>query len=72
VLISTHSSELLTDPGISPEELVLLVPTPEGTEVKLAAVDAEIVTLLQAGESPGAVAVSQTSPAGAAQLALFG
>lgn len=72
VLISTHSSELLTDRGIGPEELVLLVPTPEGTEVKLAAADAEIVTLLEAGESPGSVAVAQTSPAGAAQLALFG
>lgn len=72
VLISTHSSELLTDPGIAPEELVLLIPTPEGTEVKLAAADAEIVTLLQAGESPGSVAISQTSPADAAQLVMFG
>lgn len=71
VLISTHSSELLADEGIGPEELVLLVPTSQGTEIKLAAADAEIVSLLEAGESPAAVAISQTSPADPGQLALF-
>lgn len=72
VLISTHSAELLTDESIAPEELVLLQPTSEGTRVSLAAADGEIRALLDAGETPAAVATARTSPRSAAQLALFG
>jgi predicted ATPase len=72
VLISTHSYELLTDEGIAPEELVLLQPTRDGTVVELAAADAEIRTLLEAGETAAAVATARTAPESAAQLALFG
>lgn len=72
VLISTHSYELLTDEGIAPEELVLLRPTRDGTVVSLAATDAEIRELLEAGETAAAVATARTAPENAAQLALFG
>jgi predicted ATPase len=72
VLISTHSAELLTDESIAPEELVLLQPTSEGTRVSLAAADEEIRALLDAGETPAAVATARTAPKSAAQLALFG
>lgn len=72
VLISTHSYELLTDEGIAAEELVLLQPTRNGTEVELAAADSEIRALLEAGETAAAVAMARTAPEAASQLALFG
>ena len=34
VLISTHSSDLLSDPGIGGKEVLVLTPTKEGTTVK--------------------------------------
>jgi hypothetical protein len=33
ILISTHSSDLLSDPGIAADEVLLLRPTNEGTKV---------------------------------------
>lgn len=72
VLISTHSHELLSDPGIGAEELILLEPTPNGTEAEIAASDRQIRALLEAGESAGDVAMARTAPEGAPQLALFG
>jgi predicted ATPase len=36
ILISTHSSDLLSDPGIGGEEVLLLTPSEEGTRVELA------------------------------------
>jgi len=35
VIISTHSEEMLRDPGIAPEEVLRLEPSEEGTLVKL-------------------------------------
>jgi len=72
ILISTHSPDLLSDEGIGPEELILLRPSQEGTEATLAAADAEIRTLLEAGETAAGVAAARTSPEKAPQLALFG
>lgn len=72
ILISTHSPDLLSDEGIGPEELILLRPSQEGTEATLAAADAEIRTLLEAGETAAGIAAARTSPEKAPQLALFG
>jgi hypothetical protein len=51
ILVSTHSSDLLTDPGIAPDEVLLLRPNNDGTKVEVAKNVAEIQPLLEAGLS---------------------
>jgi predicted ATPase len=72
VLLSTHSPELLSDPGVAPEEVLLLEPSREGTSVRLAAEDQQIRALLEGGLTMAESAVPRTAPARASQLALFG
>lgn len=72
VILSTHSKDLLLDPGIAPEEVFLLVPSKEGTEVNPAATDKQVRALLEAGVSMGEAVVPRTAPKNAAQLSLFG
>ena len=45
-ILSTHSFDLLSDKGISPDEVFLLIPGKEGTEVRPASSDIEIMSLL--------------------------
>jgi len=71
VITSTHSTELLSDKGIGGEEVLLLTPSAEGTEVKLASSIREIRDLLESGMSVGEAAVPRTEPAGVRQLLLF-
>lgn len=72
VIVSTHSIELLSDKGISPEEVLLLEPSEEGTRVHAAASDAQIVKMMEAGLSVADAIVPRTSPRHSEQLALFG
>jgi predicted ATPase len=72
VLMSTHSSELLLDPGIGGEEILMLIPSAEGTEIQVAADEQEIRTLLEAGMSAAEAILPHTEPAKATQLELFG
>src|SRR4030066_21122 len=51
ILVSTHSTDLLKDEGIGLNEVLLLIPTDEGTEIREAKNDAEIVELLNGGLS---------------------
>ncbi len=53
VLISTHSAALLGDTGIDGQEVLLLTPGAEGTEIALAADSAQVKQLLNAGLSVG-------------------
>jgi predicted ATPase len=62
VLISTHSFDLLSDKGISAEELLLLSPTREGTTIGSAASDEEIQDLMEEGWSVGEAAFPKTEP----------
>ena len=71
IVISTHSVDLLSDPGIAPEEVVLLRPTSEGTEAKLAVDEEQIRALLQGGIPMGDAVVPHTAPREASQLAFF-
>ena len=71
VLISTHSVDLLTDQGIGGEEILMLVPSPEGTQVKVAATVPEIVELMQAGMTAAEAVIPHTEPANLLQLELF-
>jgi predicted ATPase len=72
VLISTHSSELLSDEGIAAEEVLLLEPTTDGTKVKVAASDEEIAAMLKGGLSIAESVLPRTAPRNAFQLSLFG
>lgn len=72
VLLSTHSVDLLSDEGIAPEEVLMLEPSKEGTDVLIAQEDKQIRDLLRAGASVGETVVRRTAPRRAEQLALFG
>ncbi len=72
ILVSTHSAELLQAEGIAPEEVVLLQPGREATEVRRVADIQEAQALLKEGRSAGEIAVSLTQPAGVEQLPRFG
>ena len=50
-MISTHSADLLSDKGIGGEEVLLLSPSAEGTDVKVASSIREIRDLLEGGLS---------------------
>jgi predicted ATPase len=71
ILISTHSSDLLSDPGIGGEEVLLLTPSEEGTKVELASSIEEIRDLLEGGLTVADAALPRTMPSDILQLDLF-
>lgn len=71
VIVSTHSADLLSDPGIAAEEVILLEPTAEGTSAQLAASNRQVKALLESGMPMGLVVLPVTSPPSAMQLSLF-
>jgi predicted ATPase len=71
IIISTHSIELLTDPGIAPEEVIMLQPSPDGTSAVPASSLSDIQPLLQQGMPMGEIVMAHTAPSQAEQLALF-
>lgn len=70
VLISTHSSALLSDKGIDGRNVLLLIPGEEGTEVKVAADLKDVKPLLVSGLAVGEVVIPRTAPGGSGQLPL--
>ncbi|MCE5255108.1 MAG: ATP-binding protein [Actinomycetia bacterium] len=72
IILSTHSPDLLRDEGIGLDEVLLLFPRDEGTDVRPAAQFAEIQELLEGGLTLADVVGPQTRPDGAEQLSLFG
>jgi len=72
MIISTHSSDFLQDPGIAPDEVLLLFPGADGTRAQLAQNDDQIIALLKSGETMADAVLPQTAPENAAQLTLFG
>jgi predicted ATPase len=71
IMISTHSSDLLSDAGIGGEEVLLLTPDEEGTRVELASSISEIRDLLQGGLTIADAALPRVVPRDMAQLDLF-
>jgi len=67
-IISSHSSELLSDDGICSEEVLLLDPTHEDTVVRTAASDDEINALVAEGLSIGEAVLPKVTPHGLQQL----
>lgn len=72
VMVSTHSTDLLRDDGIGPDEVLLLSPGSEGTTVSAASAFREIEELLKGGSSLSEAVVSRTRPRESHQLSLFG
>jgi predicted ATPase len=71
IMISTHSSDLLSDAGIGGEEVLLLTPDEDGTRVELASSIREINDLLQGGLTIADAALPRVVPSNMAQLDLF-
>ncbi|MHB8541573.1 MAG: AAA family ATPase [Candidatus Acidiferrales bacterium] len=71
IMLSTHSSDLLSDPGINGDEVLLLTPGEEGTRVELASSNKEIRDLLEGGLTIADAALPRTVPSGISQLDLF-
>ena len=72
VFISTHSTDLLRDQGIGLDEVLLLLPSEEGTVVTVSHDDSEIVHLLEGGLTMADAVFPKTRPSKAYQLPMFG
>jgi predicted ATPase len=71
IIMSTHSADLLRDEGIGLDEVLLLLPAGEGTEVRPAAEFEEISALVDGGVSLADAVVPKTRPKNVEQLAFF-
>ncbi|MBP7505334.1 MAG: AAA family ATPase [Prolixibacteraceae bacterium] len=71
VLISTHSMDLLSDKGISLDEILVLSPLAEGTTVNTAASIPVIREMMAGGLSPADAILPRTKPKNINQLSLF-
>jgi predicted ATPase len=72
IFLSTHSPDLLRDEGIGLDEVLLLRPGTEGTEVTPASSHRDIQDLLEGGLSIADIVIPRTRPEEAGQLPLFG
>jgi predicted ATPase len=70
VLVSTHSADLLRDEGIGLDEVLLLLPNQEGTQVYLANASQEITAMVQHGLSLADAVIPNTKPERVAMLHL--
>jgi hypothetical protein len=72
VILSSHSSEFFSDPGIKPSEVALLRPRgSEGTVVDLAEAREEVRLLLEGGMTMADAVLPLTAPETIDQLTLF-
>lgn len=71
IILSTHSADLLSDKGIGGEEVLFLLPSSEGTEVRMVSSIQEVQILLEAGLSVAEAALPYTAPHEISQLELF-
>ncbi len=69
VIISTHSTEMLDDPGISGHEVIRLAPDPDGTLLKSPMDDPEEVNQLRNGLTIADVVLPKSAPSD--QMELF-
>lgn len=67
--ISSHSSDLLSDQGIAPEEVLLLIPSNEGTQVKVGSELPEVRQELDSGFTIAEAVLPRTEPINVSRLA---
>ncbi len=70
-IVSSHSSELLSDESIASDEVIILEPSQEGTPASVASEIREVQALLEAGMPIGEAVLPRTAPKKADQLVLF-
>ncbi|HLP90560.1 MAG TPA: AAA family ATPase [Nostocaceae cyanobacterium] len=68
IILTTHSADLLEDPGIGGEELLLLTPSSEGTQVTIASSIDNVRDLLEGGLSVAEAVLPLTKPSEINQL----
>jgi predicted ATPase len=68
VIVATHSEHLLRDPGIGPEEVLIIQPEDEGSSVSVGKSDRRITKLMELGIPASEAALPLTEPK---QLKLF-
>jgi hypothetical protein len=71
VLLSTHSSDLLRDEHITADEVLLLIPSPKGSDVRVGTDIAEFEQSLEAGLTAAEIVIPRTRPLDAVQLSLL-
>jgi predicted ATPase len=71
LFVSTHSWDLLSEKGIGGEEVLMLTPGAEGTDVRQSSTVEDVRELLDAGLSVADAALPHTTPANLGQLDLF-
>ena len=71
VILSTHSAEMLSDPGLGLDEVVVLSPDAEGTTAQMASEIEGARELVDAGINLREILESRTQPPGIDQLLLF-
>ncbi len=62
VLITTHSYDLLDNDSIGPEEVIVLLPSKEGTKLKMASDVDKIMKLIKSGFSMAEATTPVTRP----------
>ncbi len=72
VFLSTHSRDILEDEDIRPEEVLMLLPSTEGTNVVAGKDDQTITALLEGGATIADAVLPKTRPQEVHQLTLFG
>ena len=68
MIVSTHSEDLLSDPSIGLEEIILLIPSPEGTEI-FSPSSADFAAV-KSGLRPADVMLPKAAPKSIEQLSL--
>ena len=68
VLLTTHSNDILEDPGLGKDEVVVLKPGDEGTEAHPATAEPDIQALLDSGSTLAEVLSPRTEPPAVREL----
>ncbi len=71
VILTSHSSDLLNDKGISSDEILLLEPTNEGTIIRVVSTIKEVKAMLEAGIPPALAILPRTKPKNITQISMF-
>jgi predicted ATPase len=71
LLVSSHSPDLLDDPGVGLDEVLLLEPGENGTTVRTAQTISDVEELLRGGSRLSEVIRPRTQPVNVAQLSMF-
>jgi len=71
IFLSTHSPDLLRDEGIGLDEVLLLSPGSEGTDVTPAGSQQDVRDLLEGGLSLADIVIPRTRPERVGQLTMF-